>query len=360
MAEETCRKVAFAFRGSRATFLAVLGSGRIMRFCAFPFWLLLFGVLATAGAGCEGRNLIDALPAAERAALVAAADAAPFARGNLWQARRGAHRVTLVGTFHLDDPRHDETLARIAPLIAGADRILVEAGPGELAALTADITGNPALMFDPDGPTLPERLPRDDWQRVVAALRAAGIPPFLGAKMRPAWLGMMLSVPTCATRAADATTIGLDGRIIEAASRQGIPIGALEPHDTLLRIMAGFDEGQQQAMLEMALAQSGQGEDSVATAADSYFAGQSRLIWEYTRQQALRADPRPPAAVEADVAALEETLILSRNRAWVPVIAAAAAEGPLLAAFGALHLSGRDGVLDLLARSGWTVTPLGP
>jgi len=42
-------------------------------------------------------------------------------------------------------------------------------------------------------------------------------------------------------------------------------------------------------------------------------------------------------------------------------LAVGAYTGPVLAAFGALHLSGQDGVLDLLARDGWVLErlPLG-
>ena len=44
----------------------------------------------------------------------------------------------------------------------------------------------------------------------------------------------------------------------------------------------------------------------------------------------------------------------ARNRAWIPVIEAAA-EGPVLAAFGALHLSGKDGVLTCCKAEGFTL-----
>lgn len=47
-----------------------------------------------------------------------------------------------------------------------------------------------------------------------------------------------------------------------------------------------------------------------------------------------------------------------RNRAWIPVIEAAAGEGPVFAALGALHLSGADGVLALLQRKGFAIERL--
>jgi len=51
-------------------------------------------------------------------------------------------------------------------------------------------------------------------------------------------------------------------------------------------------------------------------------------------------------------------LISARNRGWIGVIEAAAANGSVLAAFGALHLPGEDGVLALLDRAGWALSPL--
>jgi hypothetical protein len=67
-----------------------------------------------------------------------------------------------------------------------------------------------------------------------------------------------------------------------------------------------------------------------------------------------------PEAVDRDFAVMEEAMMNARNRAWIPVIEAAADEagGPVAAAFGALHLSGHQGVLALLAARGWTVEAL--
>ena len=48
----------------------------------------------------------------------------------------------------------------------------------------------------------------------------------------------------------------------------------------------------------------------------------------------------------------------ARNRAWLPVLTQAASEGPAFAAFGALHLSGEEGVLNLLKAEGFDLQPL--
>ena len=81
-------------------------------------------------------------------------------------------------------------------------------------------------------------------------------------------------------------------------------------------------------------------------------------MWELMRDQAYAQPGMTRDQVDSDFALMEKLLMDDRNRAWIPVIDAAAAEGPLVVAFGALHLPGQNGVLNLLAQDGWTITPL--
>ena len=76
---------------------------------------LTFALTAPVQAGsCQGQNLIAALPPAELAALQAKADG-PYDHGNFWQARKDGQLITLVGTYHMTDPRFDATLATLQP-----------------------------------------------------------------------------------------------------------------------------------------------------------------------------------------------------------------------------------------------------
>ena len=309
-------------------------------------------------AECVGRDLVAALPEAERAALRARADAVPFARGNLWRASRDGQEVVLVGTYHLDDPRHSETMDLLAPALAGSATLLVEAGPEEEAALKHRLSREPELMIQTTGPTLPETLPPEQWQAVSEALKARGVPAFMGAKLKPWYLTMLLSVPVCALEAATQGSRGLDGMLIEAAATRGIPVRALEPYDTVLRLFGDMPEAQQIEMVTSTLALEAQSEDMGATLAAAYFAGESRLIWEFSQLQNLRLPGSTPQKVAEDFALMEEVMVAGRNRDWIARIEDEAARGPVLVAFGALHLSGDEGVLNLLAQRGFTIRPL--
>ena len=317
----------------------------------------LFCLTAPLQAQCFGQNLIDALSPADRATLDTATALSPNPVGNYWRATRGQQSVTLAGTYHFDDPRHAATMAALTPLITAATTVLVEAGPDEEAALKANIARDPSAMMIMSGPTLPEQLPEADWQALAAAMRARGIPPFMAAKFQPWYVAAMLGIPPCAMAvAADAK--GLDGLIIDAAAAAAVPITALEPYDTIFGIFGSMTNTDQLAMIKSTLVLEDAIDDFSITLADTYFSQDTRLIWEFMRQQALALPGYTPDLVNAEFARFEESLISKRNRSWIPVIEAAAADGPTFAAFGALHLSGKDGVLALLERQGFVLERL--
>ncbi len=317
-----------------------------------------FGLLAAPlAAECNGQNLFTDMPPDRLAASEAATDAVPFASGNYWRARRGDDVITLIGTYHFDDPRHAPTLATITPEIAAATTVLVEAGPDEEKQLLDRVATDPSAIMITDGPTLLERLPPDLWVGLSDALAARGIPGFMAAKMQPWYAIVTLAIPPCAM-AEMVDPKGLDGMVIETAQGLGIPVRGLEPFDTVFTLFGSMTEADLEAMLQSTLAIEDQAEDYSATLADSYFAGESRQIWEFLRFVSYDMPGMTPQQVDAEYARMEELLMNSRNRAWIPVLAEAAAQGPVFAAFGALHLSGNEGVLNLLQQAGFTVEAL--
>lgn len=308
-------------------------------------------------AQCAGENLFSTMDPARLAAITAAADAVPFARGNLWRATRGDEVITIVGTYHFDDPRHAATMQAISPALTSAATVLVEAGPEEEKALLDLIAREPGRMMITDGPTLPERLPPATWDRLGTALSARGIPGFMAAKLQPWYVVAMLSVPPCAI-AGMKDPNGLDAQVIDAALAAKVPIRALEPFDTIFSLFGAMTESEMISMIDSTLAMEDRAEDYSATLADAYFAGTSRMIWEYLRDESRSLPGYTPERIEAEFARMEELLMSARNRSWIPVLTDAAAQGQVFAAFGSLHLSGEDGVLNLLQAEGFTLEAL--
>ena len=322
-----------------------------------PFLTGLCLMAAPLSAKCDGRNLFADMPADRLARIESAANAVPFARGNHWQATRGDEVITLIGTYHFDDPRHAPTLAAITPAITAATTVLVEAGPEEEAALMAKIASDPSTMMIMDGPTLIDQLPPDLWAALSEALAKRGVPGFMAAKLQPWYATVMLAIPPCAM-AQMADPKGLDGQVIDTAKAAGVPVRGLEPFDTIFTLFGAMTKEEMIAMMHSTLAVEDRSEDYARTLADAYFDGESRMIWEFLRFATYDMPGYSPAQVDAEYARMEELLMNSRNRSWIPVLTKAAADGPVFAAFGALHLSGQEGVLNLLQAEGFTLTEL--
>ena len=325
--------------------------------------LLLACLGAPAWAACEGPSLLDRLPPADVAALEERAAAIPFGEGLLWRASKGEDRLLVAGTLHLPDPRHDATMAALAPAVAAADLVLVEATPAEQAALSRGMVEEPGLFFLTKGPTLPDLLGEQDWARVAASAAARGMPAFLAAKFRPSFLAMTLSLPACATLEAAASgrlLPGLDGLVIEVAEAGGVPLAALEPWDTVFDLLGEATMEEELDALRSAMEDEGLNDEAAQATVDLYFEGRIAAILELWRLAAALLPEERTAEAAADVARMEQGLLAGRNRAWIPVIEAAASGSAsrIVVAAGAGHLPGEEGVLRLLQGAGWQVEPI--
>jgi uncharacterized protein len=321
--------------------------------------VLLALVLSTpVFAKCAGKNLFDEMAPDRRAEIEAAISAQPFATGNFWRATRGDQVITIAGTYHFDDPRHTPNLAGLTPHITSASTVLVEAGPVEEKALMDLIASDPSRMMITEGPTLFQQLPPDVWDQLAKAMSQRGIPGFMAAKFQPWYVVAVLSIPPCAMAGMATKPKGLDGLVIDTATAANVPVKGLEPFDTVFQIFDSLSEAELAEMLTQTLALEDQSEDYARTLSDSYFAGESRAIWEFTRITSYELPGYTRDRVDAEFRKMEELLMNRRNRSWIPVLADAAGKGPVFAAFGALHLSGQDGVLNLLKAEGFKLEEL--
>lgn len=330
---------------------------------AAAIWAGLTG--AGTAASCTGTNLIEAMPAAQRALIEDAAREVPHHRGLLWQARRGEAQITLVGTYHFADPRHRAMLDRLEAPLADAALLLVEAGPEEEARLTRALTEDPGLMVNASGPTLPERLSGREWRTLSQAMAERGTPAVIAAKLRPWYVAMMLGVSPCMIRGmAEAEDVGgLDQMLVTRAEALDVPVRALEPWDTVFSLFRDMTPGQEIDMIRAALPAASYADDYAVTLTDAYFAGDVWQLWEFGRFDAYRNSGLSRAAVDEQMDLAQTRLMDNRNRAWIAPLteAAEAAAGQgrgIVAGFGALHLPGRQGVLRLLEDRGWMIERL--
>lgn len=327
--------------------------------------LLLCWSQTVSAAVCEGENLFEALPGDIRAQIATASADVPYNSGILWRATKGAAQIIFAGTYHFPDPRHQQTLDKLAGPLKEAAALHVEAGPKEEARLTQALTQEPGLMVSADGPTLPERLTAAEWQALSAAMAERGMPAVVTSRLRPWYVAMMMGVSPCILKQAnDAGGLrGLDHLLISAAEEENLPVHALEPWDTIFSLFADMTPGQEVDMIRSVLPAAKYADDYAVTLTDAYFAGDIWSIWEFGRFDAYENSGLGRAKIDEIFAFAQERLMNRRNESWIAPLTHAARKAAeddkgIVAAFGALHLPGEHGVLRLLEKQGWTIEPL--
>jgi uncharacterized protein YbaP (TraB family) len=317
---------------------------------------LIFALMPiVAFARCEGTDLIAALPAEQRTDLEERASQTQFGEGLLWSAARGDTTITWFGTYHLAHPQTEAHLDTLKPLIEGADAVYLEVSNDDQARLETEIASDPSIMFITEGPTLPDLLGEADWQRYKSAMADRAIPGFMAAKFKPMWAAILLGVGPCEARAGVMEEDGIDKRIGDHAADINNPSRSLEDYRTLLTMMDSFPQEDQLDMIRLFFVWTGDADDMAYTLRQQYLNQKIAMIWELSRMITLETGGE---TAEEDFALMEELMLVRRNTAWVELLLNEAEGRNVFAAVGAAHLPGPDGVLHLLEKEGFTITPL--
>ena len=235
-----------------------------------------------------------------------------------------------------------------------SDEVLVANHNGRPDVTRDHLLHAASTLMNPTGPTLPEILSEEDWERLSAAMAERGLPGFMAAKMQPWMQTLMLGMPACAITNPALAKAGLDMRLMQAARAADVPIRSLEGFDELYALIAGGTVEEQLDMLMASLPFAGDSEDQFATTAALYFEENTAAAWEFARIMAFQRADLPADEVEALLAEFKGKLLDTRNRAWMDPILAAE-ESRIAIAVGALHLMGDTGVLNLLSQAGYTL-----
>ena len=324
--------------------------------------LFLWPQLAAAqpATGCAGTDLLAELKTVDPAAhadLFERAHAVANGGGKFWRvSRAGAPPSYLFGTFHDTGIARRPLAPAVVRALSAARLMLVELTEAEQARLEARIAGDPDFVIDRGRTGLTGQLSAAERAVVERKLAANGLTLAIADKLRPWMLFSLLAVPQCMLREMQEGQPLLDTLLISKAAEAGIPVAGLETYEQAL---GGFDAIPADTMNEILL-EAFRGlpheEDFRRTSVGLYLSGEIAAIWEFSIHNT--AETTGMARSRVIYAQFATALLDTRNRAWMGVLAPQLAEGGVFAAFGALHLPGEAGVIELLRARGFEVTRL--
>ena len=250
--------------------------------------------------------------------------------------------VTLLGSMHILRPSDHPLPVVVDDLIARAELIVMELDLDDVdAAAQQRVILETAML--PQGTVLANVVDAAVYRLVEQTAGELGIELKLLERFEPWFLAVTLLDQGMRKLGFQAER-GIEQYVLNQAQRTRKEIVGLETLEFQIGIFDSLPAKSQQAMLEQTLAELDEAETALSAMADAWRNGELESL----SAELLDDFDQFPG--------LYETLVTKRNQAWVPTLERMLADGGRrLVVVGALHLVGRDNVIELLRARGHDV-----
>jgi uncharacterized protein len=327
---------------------------RAPRACA---WLLSFLTLTLAQAktpeACRGADLahVEGLAAAE----AARADDLVNADGLMWRIEKPNLTPSyLFGTIHSTEDSALEVARRAAELIKGAGVVATELGGPidsiDKANMTAAML---AEALDRDHDTFEGVIPSEDRERIEKFFAGQGYPVDFAHHLKPWFLAILTALPACEAEREALDLPEVDQFLAQTAKDLGVKVVGLETPQEQLDALQTMRPEVAATLLILAARAPGMNDDLYAT--------MLRLYRESRPAEILPISDAVGGLSAAERSAQDQfmrVLLVDRNALMAERAAPLLASGGAFIALGALHLSGKVGLIERFRADGYTVTKM--
>ena len=253
--------------------------------------------------------------------------------------------VTLLGSMHVLRASDYPLPASVDGLIDRSEQIVMELDMDDVdAAAQQRVILETALL--PQGTVLANVVDARVYTQVQQSAAQLGLDLKLLERFEPWFLAITLLDQGLRQWGFQAER-GLEQYVVGRAQRAGTEIVGLETLEFQIGIFDSLPPQSQQAMLEQTLSELDEAETALRAMVEA---------WRDGELESLSAELLDDFE---DFPGLYDTLVLTRNRSWVPALERMLADGQRhLVVVGALHLVGDDSVIELLRARGHAVERL--
>lgn len=249
----------------------------------------------------------------------------------------------VYGTMHSTDP----DVVKLPPPVARAF--------GQSARLVLELVFTPKMqakmqreMRLTDGRTLSEVIGPKLFSQVMQRAAIYGLPTGHMNTLKPWAAGLVFNLPVAELDRGASGAVALDRALQQAADKRGIPVYALESVDEQIAAFSDMSEKDQIEALRLVIELNPEIDSLFAEMKEAYLTGNLNHLHAMARSIYSGRNKRLAKQ-------FEERFIGLRNRRMANRMARHVKQGGAFVAIGALHLSGKDGVLSLLEKRGYKV-----
>ncbi|MDR3428004.1 TraB/GumN family protein [Silvimonas sp.] len=286
---------------------------------------------------------ITFLPLSAHAAI---AKAEPFPHAVLWRIdKAGVPSSWLFGTAHVADPRVTTLSDPVAQAFESSDQVYTE--------VKTDFSMMMELakaVLRPEGDLLPAHISDAYYQKLLPELAARDYPEVATRRLKTWAAAMLMMEPK-----KQSGQITLDLLLAKMAIEGGKNYSGLETVQEQLSLFENIPEDKQRTLLYSLLDHQEVFAAQINKVIDAYVARDIPAIERLSEQ----GDVPMPAADEAYFDKWnKKDLLIDRNLRFAQRLQEPLAKGGNFIAIGAMHLPGPQGLVALLRKAGYTLTPV--
>lgn len=270
----------------------------------------------------------------------------------LWKVADADNELYLLGSFHMLKPTDYPLSADVDGAFNDAEALIFELSPEEMNSPQLGMAmGQAALRTD--GTALNSELPAptvaklDAWLAANSdGLNAMGMPAQAVQMFEPWFVGLIITIVEMGKLGLD-PKIGLDMHLIGRAAKASKPATGLEKGSEQIAVFDGMSKVEQLQFLEESLEQAANAKAEIEKLHGAWRRGDQTALWDGMAAEMRTESPQLYRRVNTD-----------RNDAWVPKLQRLLdqeTKDDTLVVVGALHLLGKDGVVEKLRAKGYTV-----
>ncbi len=256
----------------------------------------------------------------------------------------------LFGTIHIIPDDDFFLTENTKKAFESAERVVFEIDMEEMMDLGTQLTLMSKAMMD-GGLTLRDLLDEADYALVKAHFEKMGLPLFLFERFKPMFLTIFATTDMegGSPFAAQAGMVSYEMVLMDMARQAGKEIDGLETAAYQMSLFDSIPYSEQAKMLVESIRQ---------LEADTAQHKGLEQLYQWYKEGNIERLQQAIATDEQGLGPYEELLLIRRNENWIPVMERMMREGPTFFAVGAGHLGGPKGVVNLLRRAGYELTPL--
>ncbi len=245
----------------------------------------------------------------------------------------------LYGTMHILCANEVMVSSELKQVMSDIDKLYFELDMSDMSGM---MKAMPKMMMRGDT-TLKTLLSKEDYVLAKAAIeRSSKLPLSIAERMQPA---LASSLFASEYMGCDSDISGVEMKMMEINNKKK-PIAGLETIEDQLNAFGAISYAEQAKMFMQSLKDTAKGRQMIIEMRNLYIA------------QNLNGLDKLMKADEEGLMNYEDDLLFKRNNNWLVSLNNLMPKNALLAAVGAAHLIGPNGMISLLRKAGYRVTPI--